>query len=483
MTPTADGWRRTRLAIWLGTILMGLLIPLKIVSLGYLPLDDALRHVAKVFSGRTWPEIVVLREGFGGDQHPGWHALLGAVHELLGWGSDALLAFSICGLFFLFLGALLWRRKRPEGVLIILCLVALVATMTFNRLLLGRPYIFVMAAVVVTLQLWSDELTTGWRRGLVTVLLLGTAVWMHGASWTLFSIVIAAFALSGEGRKSVSLAGCWMAGVLLGASLTGHPIAYLTETLRHLFLSFEGPVLQRMLVSEFQPSSGDLELMVLVGGLLVWREARGKRAWEAVVNPVFVLAMLGWLLGLQVSRFWTDWGFPALMLWFVRELDDVLTSHQDAPPVLMPILAVLAAAGVFIAATRDIGARWSRSLKVEFLTPETPGITGWLPEKGGLIYTADMIAFYRTFYKNPTADWRYVLGFEPGIMPPDDLEILRNIQWNDYADSSYEPWVKKMRPADRLIIMTGPAKCPQLKGLEWCYAIHDTWIGRLPRPK
>ena len=39
------------------------LIPLRIISYGYMPSDDALRHVAKVVSGRPWQDILVMREG------------------------------------------------------------------------------------------------------------------------------------------------------------------------------------------------------------------------------------------------------------------------------------------------------------------------------------------------------------------------------------------------------------------------------------
>jgi len=36
-----------------------------------------------------------------------------------------------------------------------------------------------------------------------------------------------------------------------------------------------------------------------------------------------------------------------------------------------------------------------------------------------------MQVFYFTFFRNPTAQCRYVLGFEPGLMRPDDLAVLR----------------------------------------------------------
>jgi len=93
-----------------------------------------------------------------------------------------------------------------------------------------------------------------------------------------------------------------------------------------------------------------------------------------------------------------------------------------------------------------------------------------------------MSTFYHTFFKNPNGDWRYILGFEPTFMPAEDLKIYRNIQWNYGETKAYLPWVKKMRPEDRLALLKGPSNKPDLKGLEWHYAAGGIWLGRLPRP-
>ena len=49
--------RYVPLAVWLVVALVILAIPLKIISYGYLPGDDALRHCAKAVSGKPWTEI------------------------------------------------------------------------------------------------------------------------------------------------------------------------------------------------------------------------------------------------------------------------------------------------------------------------------------------------------------------------------------------------------------------------------------------
>ena len=56
--------RYVPLAVWLILAAVLLLIPFKIISYGYLPGDDALRHCAKAVSGKSWPEIIVVGDTF-----------------------------------------------------------------------------------------------------------------------------------------------------------------------------------------------------------------------------------------------------------------------------------------------------------------------------------------------------------------------------------------------------------------------------------
>ena len=56
--------RYVPLACWAAAILVLVIIPAKILSEGYLPGDDALRHAAKVVSGKPWSEILVMRGDF-----------------------------------------------------------------------------------------------------------------------------------------------------------------------------------------------------------------------------------------------------------------------------------------------------------------------------------------------------------------------------------------------------------------------------------
>ncbi len=83
------------------------------------------------------------------------------------------------------------------------------------------------------------------------------------------------------------------------------------------------------------------------------------------------------------------------------------------------------------------------------------------------------------FYHNPQAEWRCALGFKSGIMPEEDFNILRKIQWNWHVPKAYAPWVRKMRPEDQMICLQSGQ--PGIAGLEWHCAATETWIGRLPR--
>ena len=139
------------------------------------------------------------------------------------------------------------------------------------------------------------------------------------------------------------------------------------------------------------------------------------------------------------------------------------------------------AAGLFLSATSDLNGRWTNCLDTEYLTTDNQSLAGWLPDSGGILYSADMGVYYQTFFKNPKAPWRYMLYFEPALMPPEDYEIWKKINWNYGSMRTYQPWVNKMRPADRLVIRGSSDGRPAIPELEWYYAVRGTWIGRLPR--
>jgi len=92
-----------------------------------------------------------------------------------------------------------------------------------------------------------------------------------------------------------------------------------------------------------------------------------------------------------------------------------------------------------------------------FENPEE--VEPWLPDPGGIVYSPDINVFYRFFFLYPNADWRYVTGMEPGLMAPEDRVIYEQV----HARSSVEPldpWLDKLRPQDRLILLNLPGPNP-----------------------
>ena len=470
--------RYVRLLVWAGAALLGILLPLKILSLGYLPADDAMRHVAKAISGKPWAEILVMDERFAPDEHPGWHAILGALHRWLGFDADTLIGFSVVVPFVAVWAALLAWRRRPEAVWLVWLLAALAAPASAMRVFFGRPFIVMLAVYVLVLQFWTRGEKIPRRQMLVTTLLIGFSVWVHG-SWYLFGLLPVGFALAGQWRKSFSLGGCAAAGAMLGAVFTGRPLGYLQQTFAHLLGVFGGPQDVNFLVTELRPDPGDWLFVAVFAAVVAGHLARGGGRRATLRRPLLALALLGWLLGLKVSRFWTDWGMPAALLWLAAEAEGFLEARLPRQKLAALALAGAAAAGIFFTTTRNVGGRWTANLKMEFIDAGRPELAGWLPDPGGLIYSADMNVFFRTFYKNPQGDWRYVLGFEPGVMRAEDFAVLRGIQQAGFVARSYAPWLLRMRPEDRMIFLQ--EQQPGLLDLEWKLAARETWIGRWPR--
>ena len=476
--------RQVPLIAWAIVVLTLLFIPAKIISYGYLPEDDALRHAAKAVSGKPWSEILVMRSDFTLDPHPGWHAILGGLHRMFDCNAESLVELSVVGLMLLISLAVLPWFRRPEAWLAALLTAAVFIPYFIGRLTLGRPYLFTMASGLFLVVLWSR--IRGRRpRALecfCTILLVAGAAWIHGSFYQMIFPAAALF-LAGATTEAFWFGGCWVAGSVLGAALTGHPWAFLAQCLRLLAVCFGDFTVARQLVLEFQPLDGSPVFVLAVAAMLLWRMRREVSKAESLVHPLFIMGLLGWVLGMRMQRFWWDWGAPALVLWIGFEFEKQFERAIGFDSLKRLLLVGSLAAAAYIGTTSDLGGRWTANLSKRYLTPEDPDLTGWLPEKGGLIYSPDMQVFCDTFFKNPDAPWRYVLGFEPTLMQPEDLDVLRKIQWQSRNFGAYQPWVKKMTPADRLILPVrwvgaGP---PEIPVLEWHYAAGDFWIGRIPQ--
>jgi len=478
-----DALRRyVPLAVWTIVILVLLAIPLKIIGYGFLPADDALRHAAKAVSGKPWTEILVLGPAFRIDTNFGWHLLLRQIYLWSHCDTEKLVIFSVVALFALVNWSPLPWLKRPEAWLVAL-LAATLASDLWMRFSLGRPFLLTIAGLLTILFVWHvhDGSPPKWWTVLWLAPLIAICTFVHGV-WYLWLLPVAAFFLAGQFCWGGILIAGWLAGAFLGASLTGHPVDCLYQALIMAYRAFSLHITQRTLVSEFQPSSGDVLALILFGGLVILRQLGGLKARPLTANPAFWLFCMSWVLGFKASRFMEDWGLPALMMLVACDVQLLLQARFEADSFRRLALTGGLAVAVFLVITNDHDSRWTSNLTQQYLTAtEHPELKGWLPDKGGILYSADMTVFYQTFFKNPNADWRYVLGFEPGLMTDEDFEVFHKIMWN-YGDAqAYEPWVKKMRPADRLVIRGGRGAVPNSSQLEWDYAVSGVWIGRTPR--
>jgi hypothetical protein len=451
-------------------------IPLRIVALGWMPRDDVRRHVAKAASGKEWSEIVLLRPGAELDLHAGWHELLEVAHAAGASTPRALAILSVVALAgAFFLAPLPWLRRAEAWPLALLA-VALFEPIFFPRLLSGRPLVLAMTVLVLLLLDWRrfQAERMPWRRFALWAALFALVSWAHG-NWYLWLLPLALFFVAGERRAGGRLAAAWALGTVAGAALTGHPFAFLGQWLATLYWSFGSHDSMRQLATEFQPGQGAAALLLAVLLLVALRRRPGEQSLLA--DPVFLLAVTGWLLGLAVSRFWSDWGLPALLVWGARELEATLERNARAPRTRL-LLAGFATMALFLALTGNRGDRWSQADEGRHLRYDEPALRRWLPDEGGILYANSMGLFYDTFFENPRAPFRYAVGFEPGLMPEDDLTIFRDIQRRGASDAAFLPWVAKLRPNDRIAVARPGGQPPQIPGMEWAEAWPGLWLGR-----
>ncbi len=460
------------------------LVPLRILQQGYLPGDDALRHAAKAVSGKAWSEILVLRPEVTMDSHPGWHALLGLVHRATGADAHDLvqLSVAITLLALLLPGALVLRR--PEAWALALAAFAVLEPRIPNRFIGGRPFVLSVALLVyLCLRVARDadappaSPRRRWGRVLALAALFGVVAWMH-PSWHLFLLPVAACLLARRLDLAALLATGLGAGVLVAGLLHGNPVEFVQQSVLHTVLALGDSGPASTLAIEFLPGDGSPSLLLGVVALLLWRAARGAWKREAVGGPVFALAALGWLLGFLVIRFWSDWGGPALVAWMAVEIEDALEALVPGDSTRR--LAIAAVAGLAALLVWTSNTRGQRLLPAErpYQSLAATEAEPFLPGPGGVLYTDDMRLFFDLFYARPQAPWRYVVGYEPGLMPKDDLATFRRIL-AARTPASFEPWVVKMKPADRLIIKSTEGQ-PRIGGLEWTQVSQTVWSGRAP---
>jgi len=454
-------------------------IPFRILAHGYMPGDDALRHAARGVSGRPWSEVLVLRPEVLMDSHPGWHAFLGAIHRLFGVDAQGLVFVSIVVCYLALLLPAVFLLRRPEAWALALFGFSVLEDSLTTRFASGRPFLLSMSVVVVLCLLSARPGVPGrgWRPLAWLAVMLGVVAWMH-PSWHLFLLLVAAALLARRPRLAGTLLVGLLLGVLVAGVLYGNPARFAYQSVLHTVLAFTSPGPSWALVREFLPGDGSAPVVLGVLLLLLWRRVRGEWHAGAVDNPVFLLAATGWMLGWLVLRFWSDWGVPALLAWAALELDHVLQQHMGRHSPRRLLVALVAGLGSLLVLTANTRGQRFTLADRPYLSLTADESSPALPGPGGILYTDDMRLFYDLYFSFPDAPWRYIVGYEPALMPVEDLVTYRRLLVAR-TPSSFAPWVAKMRPEDRLILQSTQGK-PQIPELEWTRVSASVWSGRRP---
>lgn len=461
-----------------------MLIPFRVLGHGYLPVDDALRHAGKAVSGKEWSEILVVRADMPMDSHPGWHALLGAVHRATGWGTHALVVFSVVLLFALLSVPAVVLMARPEAWALALLAVEVTEPRLFGRLYFGRPFLVTLGAYLTVLfllpRLEAERAPQGAMAAIVAALAL--ALWMH-PMWYLSLLPVLACALARWWRAAVRLLACFVAGALLAAALTGHPLDFFAQNLQHGRLAVALDAQTETLAMEFRPQSGSPVLLLGLVALVGWRAQRGRLTRADLDGPVFWLVGTCWVLGWVSLRFWSDWGIPAVLVFVSLQLQDLLAERVPERAPRRLLLAAATCGVCLLVLSANVDGRFMPAHR-RYLALFNPAARDALPGPGGILYSDDMTLFYQGIYRLPQAPFRYMVGFEPALMPPGDLALYRAMtDRRNRVPEMYEVWVRRMRPEDRMILeTTGLRDPPPVAGLEWHYFPPTYWSGRLPHP-
>jgi hypothetical protein len=452
-----------------------LFMGLKIIRYGYLPPGDVLRDAAQAMTGKPFKDVIVMFPGYTMNHNPGWDWFMRQLHVKAGLGEDQLVAFAIVSMLLWLLCVPLACFRCPDAWLAALLLFNLTLPWLMSRLTQARPLLLTEGILIVLLLTWRNGGDASWLKIILTSAGFALAVWMHG-TWFLWALLPAAFFLAGQWRAGIALTLCWVAGTLLGVLLTGRPFESLRQSVVIALTVSREHVPATLTVGELQSGEGEFGVLLILALMFIWRQGRLE---QLLHSPLFWMMVICWLLGLTAGRFWVDWGLPAALAWMALQFEEVILLSWAARPARRMLVGGVMILGLFLLTTSDAEGRYTNMLREPFTDFSAPELKGWAPEKDGIFYGADMSFFYNTFYKNPEGDWRYIVGFEPAWMPPDDLKIYRSIQWSQFAYKAYEPWVRKMRPEDRLEISSGTQ--PNVPPLEWINAGNGIWIGRLPK--
>jgi hypothetical protein len=480
MLPDSDLVERlSRTCLLVLALALFLLVPAKVVSYGYLPIDDALRHSAYAVTDRTWGDIMLLNPRLSPDNdgQAGWHSFLRLVHRTTGWSPIQLVDFSVIVAFIVFAMSGLIASGNPPAWLLACAVMAVIEPAIFLKLLLGRPLFLTMAAVVVLNFIWSrGNAWSSMKEGVIVFCVLAVDITAHSSAWYLWAIAIAPLTLCQRWRSLRIFLVAWVAAVGVACLVNGLWNGLITPIMG-LWLGFlQANTFGTNLVSELQPSGAPWIGLLVPALIIAIRAFRGLPVRDQLMTVDAWFVIVAWTLGLYVGRFWVEWGLPALAVWITRQAAATLDITARGMRRTNETLLVfgLVAAVFYVSLTVDLRGRYTNVLRHPMLWAGAEEIEGELPEEGGILYSTDMSAFYILFQRFPEAKFKYALAMEPGSMRPEDQKVLRSVQSTGKLEE-YKPWFQKMQPKDRILIYQSTK--PEWEGIEF-RKFFSGWMGR-----
>jgi hypothetical protein len=457
-----------------------LFVPYRILNFGFMPTDDANRHVAFSVTDRNWTDVLEIEPNLSADHNAGWHYVLKKVHKYLGINKEALLKTVIISLFLIFnlVGTLL--SPNIASWIIVMLLIFVFDRSSFIRLLLGRPFIISFIVTLILFKLWFIEpkkQISSISKYLISIFFISLAVWLHG-TWYTFLLLPVALLLSGKVTKSFELCLIVLLSTVIGAYLTGEFEHFLRFHYEATLNIFTEKIYNWQLVTEF--AEGNIyTLWFFPTSIIIILLIYSKKLClnELSKDSLFIMILLCWMLSIKVVRFWVDWGAIALMFWLSNKISYLIEDMQSVKkPFFRCVLFVFTVLSFAIIIPNS---SWNnqkdrKSYSVDFSKPQ---FADYKPLDGGIIYNDSMNHFYYQYFADPEGKYKYILGFEPAIMPQEDRKIFREIIYSLFHYSSYKPWIDKLTEKDRIFVSYDiSSHYPQL---DWIKAGKHLWIGKI----
>ena len=484
MQITIDKTQIEKIAAIIILLVAFFIVPYRIICLGFMPTDDANRHVAFSVTDKNWADVLEIEPSLSADHNAGWHYVLKKIHKYFGLNKEALLITVMISLFLIFniTGSLL--SPNIASWTIVLLLMFIFNRVIVVRLLIGRPFVVSSVVTLILFKLWFIEskkpISIGCKY-LVSIIFITLAVWLHG-TWYTFLLLPIALLLAGKIKKSLELSFIVLLSTVIGAYLTGEFEQFLHFHYAATLNIFTEKIYNWQLVTEFAEGNIYTAWLFPTSIIIILLIYSKKLCLnELSKDPLFIMILLCWMLSIKVARFWIDWGIIALMFWLSYKISLLIEDMQSVKKNYLRWTLFLFTVFSFVIIIPN--SSWNnqnerKSFSVDFTKPQ---FAEYKPLDGGIIYNDSMTHFYYQYYADPEGKYKYVLGFEPAIMPQADRKTFREIIYSLFHYSSYKPWVDKLTEKDRIFAYNDIS--PYYPQLDWIKAGTHLWIGKIKNNK